>query len=113
MLYFLYEYSVLPNEIIVKEGPANATRGMEGVGGKLYLTNQRLIFESHAINFQTGTTEINITDITESGIGRTMLFKLFRFTPNMFYVVSNGQRFEFTVYGRKKWKEALDSIRPR
>lgn len=102
-----------PNEVIVKEGMANATRGMEGVGGKLYLTNQRLIFESHDFNFQTGPTFINLSDITESGIGRTMVFNLFRLTPNMFYVVSNGQRFEFTVYGRKDWKTVLDDAKTK
>lgn len=41
-------------------------RGWEGVGGRLYLTNRRLVFESHAINLQTGTTDIPLADIVDA-----------------------------------------------
>ncbi|WP_372755879.1 GRAM domain-containing protein [Labilibaculum sp.] len=33
-------------------------------GGKLFLTNKRLIFNTHKYNFQTGETSINLGDIT-------------------------------------------------
>jgi len=39
---------------------------MEGVGGKLFLTNKKLIFKSHKINVQKGQTSIeyhNIVDV--------------------------------------------------
>lgn len=37
-------------EQIVKEGAANLQKNIETVGGKLCLTNQRLVFEAHKIN---------------------------------------------------------------
>ncbi|HYF66800.1 MAG TPA: GRAM domain-containing protein [Ohtaekwangia sp.] len=40
------------NEHILKEGGANHFKGKEGVGGKLVLTNTRLIFKSHKLNIQ-------------------------------------------------------------
>ena len=46
------------NEKLVKKGGANLQKGVETVGGYLYLTNQRLIFEAHAINIQGGNTII-------------------------------------------------------
>lgn len=50
-------------ETIVKQGGANHQRGMETVGGMLYLTTERLVFESHAFNFQTGSTIIDLRDV--------------------------------------------------
>lgn len=41
---------LLPGEMTVKEGPGNMQRGIETVGGRLYLTNMRVIFEAHALN---------------------------------------------------------------
>ncbi len=38
------------NEEIIKKGGANLQKGIEAVGGFLYLTNERLIFESHKFN---------------------------------------------------------------
>ena len=34
-----------PNEALIKKGGANLQKGAESVGGYLYLTDQRLIFE--------------------------------------------------------------------
>ena len=46
------------NENIEIEGPANLFRGLEGVGGKLFITNKKLIFNSHEMNIQKGQTDI-------------------------------------------------------
>jgi len=47
------------NEQIIKQKAANLQKGIETVGGVLYLTNQRLVFEAHKINVQGGTTELH------------------------------------------------------
>ena len=44
---------------------ANHFKGMEGVGGKLYLTNKRLVFKSHKFNIQKHTLSINLDEITK------------------------------------------------
>jgi len=50
-------------EKLVRKSPANHQRGVETVGGMLYLTTARLIFESHALNIQTGVTKVSISEI--------------------------------------------------
>lgn len=50
-------------EQIIKNGAANLQKNIETVGGKLYLTNQRLVFESHKFNVQSGETEVELSNI--------------------------------------------------
>ncbi|WP_439185659.1 GRAM domain-containing protein [Carboxylicivirga taeanensis] len=52
-------------EEIEVEGPTNLFRGIEGVEGKIFLTNTKLIFKSHKINIQKGQAEIEYHDIKE------------------------------------------------
>lgn len=54
---------LLNNETVEEEIFANLFRGIEGVGGKIFLTNERLIFKSHSLNIQKGQTDINYSDI--------------------------------------------------
>ena len=51
------------DEIILFETGANHFKGAEGVGGKLYLTNNRLVFKSHKFNIQNHELSINLPDI--------------------------------------------------
>ena len=53
------------NETVEVEGPANLFRGVESVGGKLFLTNKKLIFKSHNLNIQTGQTDIEYENIVQ------------------------------------------------
>lgn len=52
-----------PDENIMFETPANHFKGIEGVGGRLYLTNRRLIFKSHKLNIQNHQLSIDLSDI--------------------------------------------------
>lgn len=54
---------LLENEKVEEEIFANLFRGIEGVGGKIFFTNQRLLFKSHSLNIQRGQTSINFSDI--------------------------------------------------
>jgi len=54
-----------PGEEIQREAPATLFKGLEGVGGKLFLTNKKLIFKSHALNVQRGQTDIAYTGIAK------------------------------------------------
>jgi hypothetical protein len=51
------------DEIIFFEGPANHFKGVEAVGGKLYLTNKRLFFKSHKFNVQNHKLSISLNEI--------------------------------------------------
>ncbi|WP_223442294.1 GRAM domain-containing protein [Polaribacter litorisediminis] len=63
---------LLENEKIEEEIFANIFRGLEGVGGKIFLTNERLIFKSHSLNIQKGQTNIKYSDIVEVEKRKTM-----------------------------------------
>ena len=93
---------ILRGEKILQEGLANHWRGIEAVGGRLFLTSQRLIFESHALNIQTGNTVIPLIEINfiEKGF------------PNIINVYSkNNLKNAFVVFGRTKWIKAINKVK--
>ena len=51
------------DETIVFETGSNHFKGAEGVGGKLYLTNKRLVFKSHKFNIQNHKLSISLLHI--------------------------------------------------
>jgi hypothetical protein len=51
------------DEVIIKEGAANHFKGIEGVGGKLVLTDKRLIFKSHKLNIQNHQENFALEEI--------------------------------------------------
>lgn len=92
-------------EVKVMEKAANLFRGIEGVGGKLILTNKRIIFKPHALNFQTQQEEILYKDI--SSVGERSTGGLI---PNgMFVVTKSGYEYKFVVWGRKELINYINS----
>lgn len=92
------------NEYIEIEGPGNLFRGIEGVGGKLFLTNRKVIFKSHKINIQNGQTEIAYENITE-----LIKRKTAKLIDNGIRIKTNdGKEFNFVVNEREKWMEKLN-----
>ena len=99
-----------PDETLIKEGVSNLSRGIEAVGGHLYLTNRRLVFEPHAINIQKGIEIIAIPDIQSSVPCWTKLANLVPIAPNSIEVATKaGRKFRFTVYGRKAWATSIET----
>lgn len=49
-----------PEETLLREGAAHLQRGMETVGGRLFLSDRRLPFRSHPFNDRTGATDISV-----------------------------------------------------
>ena len=100
---FKVEMELNPNEQIIHQGGANHFVGMEGVGGKLFMTNQRLFYKSHGMNIQDHELTIEFDDIVRLELCRTM------------YVIPNGLKIhlknrdveQFVVQGRKKWMTLL------
>ena len=87
------------NETIIKEGPANHFVGMESVGGKLYLTNQRLFFKSHALNVQVHEASYRLDEIVSMKPRNTL-----GIIPNgMGVLLKSGQEERFVVYRRQDW----------
>lgn len=94
---------LVENEEIEVEGPANLFRGMEGVGGKMFLTNKHIIFKAHKINIQKGQTNIPYEAITEISKRKTA-----KIINNGIRIKTNaGKEFDFVVNEREKWLEKL------
>jgi len=86
-------------EVIIKEGPANHFKNWESVGGKLYLTNTRLFFKSHAFNIQTHAASYPLIDIVSARPVNTL-----GIIPNgMAIKLRDGSEERFVVYGRQDW----------
>jgi hypothetical protein len=99
-------------EQVVKQGSANLQRNIETVGGKLYLTNQRLIFEAHKFNVQRGMTEVELSNIQELRPCWTKQWGLFPAFPNSLAVcTTDGEEYRFVLFGRSAWAVAIEAQR--
>ena len=95
---------LIENEQIEFEGPANLFTGIEGVGGKLFLTNKQLIFKSHKLNIQTGQTNIHYTEITQ-----IIEIKTGKLVDNGIRVsTKDGKKFDFVVNDRANWMNKIN-----
>lgn len=102
-----------PGERLLREGPANLQRGWETVGGKLFLTSERLVFESHAFNVQRGVTEIPVAEVTDARPVWTRFLGLLPLFPNSLAVTTKaGAEHRFVLFDRMGWAEAIDAARP-
>lgn len=93
------------NETISKEGLANHFKGIESVGGKLWLTNIRIFFKSHPFNFQTHEESYFLNDIVSVQPVNT-----FNIIPNGISItLKDGRVEEFVVNQRQDWLNKISS----
>lgn len=83
-------------------------KGIEAVGGKLVLTDKRLVFKSHRLNIQPHELSIPLTDI-ESVFSYKKLGLL---NNGLAVTTSNGLVEKFTVDEPLAWTEKLASVTP-
>jgi GRAM domain len=91
------------DEIIIRKSRANHLKPFEGVGGKLYLTNQRLFFKSHFLNIQTHEESILLENIAfvEAKYNDFISSKITIF-------LKNGSVEKFHIAKRKRWVEEIE-----
>ena len=90
-------------EAIVFAGAANHFKGIESVGGRLFLTDRRLRFRSHRFNVQAHDESYALGDITHVEPSRTL-----GFVPNGLLVhLKDGRRERFVVADRATWLARL------
>lgn len=100
---------LMPGETLIKEGAANLQRGIETVGGRLYLTDQRLYFDTHFLNVARGPETIALSDILDVQPIWTKVYRKIPIAPNSLRVFTkSGQYFDFVVWGRMIWKKAIE-----
>lgn len=84
------------DESIISKKSANLFRGFFAVGGFLYVTNQRLVFEPHALNFRGHPFELEISGVTQVKTRNTL-----GVIPNGVSITQkNGTEYKFVVWGR-------------
>lgn len=87
------------NEWIIREGSANHFKGMEGVGGKLVLTNRRLIFKSHKLNLQNHQNNFELVQIENLQTNKTL-----GFLENGLTLELNGsEKHKFIIDAPQEW----------
>jgi hypothetical protein len=86
-------------EAVLKQGGASHYKGMEAVGGKLFLTDSRLVFKSHRFNIQVHQEAYPLTDVVavEPRRGLSVV------GDGLGVVLSDGREERFVVFGRHDW----------
>src|SRR5690606_6756058 len=97
------------DELMVLQSFGTHLKGIEAVGGKLVLTDKRLVFKSHRLNIQPHELSIPLTDI-ESVFSYKKLGLL---NNGLAVTTSNGVVEKFTVDEPSAWTEKLASVTPR
>jgi hypothetical protein len=63
-----------PGETVLFETPANHLKGIKGAGGKLYVTDRRLLFKPHKLNVENHVFELGLTEIKNVSRYKTLGF---------------------------------------
>lgn len=90
---------LMPDEFVEVEGLANRFKGMFSLGGKLYFTNQRIIFNANKMNFKPKPTSIKYNDIDQVSERKTA----FVFNTGLRVTTKNGDFIDFVVNDRELW----------
>jgi hypothetical protein len=95
-------------ESIIKEGAANLQKGIEIAGGKLRLTNQRLVFEAHRVNVKGGVTDLPLSRVVSCSPWWTLFLGLIPLFPNSLAVqLEDGKEHRFVLFDRQAWSSAI------
>ena len=87
---------------------ANLFRGWEGVGGILYVTDRRVRFESHGLNYQVGPAEMRLKDISSVCPIRTI-----RIICNGLRIeTADGRSFQFVVWRPSRVATVIEESLP-
>jgi hypothetical protein len=105
-------------EHVLLQSGANLQRGIETVGGHLFLTTRRLIFEAHQFNVHTGRTIVRLRDAEAVWKCWTKFLGLIPLFPNSLAVsTAQGKTYRFVLFGRDKWvrliRETKDDLPDR
>lgn len=100
-----------PGETIVKKGRANLQRGAETVGGRLFLTDRRLIFEAHKMNVQRQQEEVARDQITSVTKAWMRFLGIVPLAPNTLAVATADKReLRLVLSGREEWRRLLEQV---
>ena len=94
--------SLTANENLVRESRATHWKGLEGVGGKLFLTNIRIFFKSHPFNFQRYEQSILLRDIGDLEAKHSDFI-----SSKLSIFLRDGTKEVFYIPKRKQWVKEI------
>lgn len=90
-------------ETVAVEGPANHFKGLEGVGGYLWVTEVRVHFSSHSMNIQNHSWSTLLSDVVE-----VRAVKTFGLIDNGLSIsLRSGENHRFVVNNSIRWAEVI------
>ncbi|MGE8036841.1 PH domain-containing protein [Lysinibacillus sp. NPDC093692] len=104
---FFNEIEMNTNEFPIRTGLGNMYYSLtKSDGGRLLLTNQRLIFCAHAINLNPNLYwEVSLEDVDRVELGLNL------FITQRIHVIDDGENETiFVVYGGKNWISELEHV---
>lgn len=94
-------------EFLIKEGAANYFNRGNGLflgqsaGGKLYLTNQRILFEGHGFNVGREAVVLYVNEIISCITG----------FPNTLTLLNDrNEEYKFALNGKGKWADEIQNL---
>jgi hypothetical protein len=97
-----------PGETLLFQTGANHFKGIEAVGGKLSLTEKRLVFKSHSLNFQKHVLSIPLGQVKE-----VERFKNVGLINNGLKITTESGAEKFVVDKAEEWHSLLKKVPPR
>lgn len=102
-------FELREGEELLADIAANLFRGIEAVGGRMKITNQRILFEAHAINLQKMPAEIPLGQISEVRKRNTL-----GIVPNGILIrLKSGIEYKFVVWGRERLINLIQTHLPK
>jgi len=101
---FNIQIDLIENEKIEFAKGANHFKGIEGVGGKLFVTDKRIVFKSHSINIQNHELIIEYPDIQ----GVEFFNTLGVFPNGLKIIMVSGKQEKFVVWKRSTIKKLIE-----
>ncbi len=93
-------------EKILKKGHANYYENHLLNTGRLYLTNERIYFSSHPLNFKKVGITMPLQEVT--GVELRNNYKVF--SHGFYIVMHNGTKHHFAVWQRRRWKKIINEV---
>ena len=99
----------LPDEGLIMKGPVSMGGRNQKSGGMLYLTNRRLIFESHRPDGQDECIAIALESIDAIKAGLSKIFNLIPIAPNAMSIkTAQGRDYHLLLFGRHQWVASIE-----
>lgn len=93
-------------EKLIADKAANAKKGFEYVGGRLAVTNERIVHVPHKMNIQSGMISITIPEIQF-----VTTYNQFGILPTgILLKTKSGDEYRFVVWGRMKLIHAINEL---